>query len=171
MTLPRPPFAVTVPLSRQGSAWGEARKAARRADVRRGALARGASVAHPFACGAVRAVGVKERAMSPFLRLTLPAVALLVLAACDPKQAVDDLGRRTAETVVKPIVDDSMTEPQAAIVTRCVVQNATSDEVRGLIRDVGNPAGTATIAAVRDILVRPATLGCITQAGLPAPQV
>lgn len=109
--------------------------------------------------------------MSPFLRLTLPAVALLALTACDPAQTVDDLGRRTAETVVKPIVDDSMTEPQAAIVTRCVVQNATSDEVRGLIRDVGNPAGTATIAAVRTILLRPATMGCITQAGLPAPQV
>lgn len=101
----------------------------------------------------------------------LISLSVFALAACDPAQAVDDLGRRTAETVVKPIVDDSMTEPQAAIVTRCVVQNATSDEVRGLIRDVGNPAGTATISAVRDILVRPATLGCVTQAGLPAPQV
>lgn len=109
--------------------------------------------------------------MSSFFRLTLPAVALVSLAACDPARAVDDLGRRTAQTVVKPIVNDSMPEPQAAIVTRCVVQNATSDEVRGLIRDVGNPAGTATIAAVRTILQRPATLGCITQAGLPAPQV
>lgn len=171
MTLPRLSFAVTLPLSRCGSAWGEARKTARRADVRRGALARGAGVAHPFAGGAPRADAVKERAMSPLVRFALPAVALLTLAACDPKQAVDDLGRRTAETVVKPIVDDSMTEPQAAIVTRCIVQNATSDEVRGLLRDVGNPAGTATIAAVRTILVRPATLGCMTQAGLPAPQV
>ena len=109
--------------------------------------------------------------MSPLVRFALPAVALLTLAACDPKQAVDDLGRRTAETVVKPIVDDSMTEPQAAIVTRCVVQKASSEEVRTLIRDVGNAAGTATEATVRTILLRPATLGCLTQAGLPAPQV
>ncbi|OYU18957.1 MAG: hypothetical protein CFE34_07740 [Rhodobacteraceae bacterium PARR1] len=96
---------------------------------------------------------------------------MLALAACDPAQTVDDLGRRTAETVVKPIVDDSMTEPQAAIVTRCVVQNASADEIKMLIRDLGNAAGTATEATVRDILLRPATLGCITQAGLPAPQV
>ncbi len=109
--------------------------------------------------------------MSPLVRLTLPAVALLALAACDPAQTVDDLGRRTAETVVKPIVDDSMTEPQAAIVTRCVVQNASADEIKMLIRDVGNAAGTATEATVRTILLRPATLGCLTQAGLPAPQV
>lgn len=98
-------------------------------------------------------------------------VAVLALAACDPAQTVDNLGRRTAQTVVKPIVDDSMTEPQAAIVTRCVVQNASSDEVRLLIRDVGNAAGTATEATVRNILLRPATLACLTQAGLPAPQV
>jgi len=96
-------------------------------------------------------------------------MCLVVLSACDPAQTVDDFGRRTAETVVKPIVDDSMTEPQAAIVTRCVVQNASSDEVRLLIRDVGNPAGTATIATVRDILLRPATLSCLSAAGLPAP--
>ena len=107
--------------------------------------------------------------MSPLIRMAMPVTALLVLSACDPAQTVNDLGRRTAETVVKPIVDDSMTEPQAAIVTRCVVQNASSDEVRLLIRDVGNPAGTATIATVRDILLRPATLSCLSPAGLPAP--
>ena len=109
--------------------------------------------------------------MSPLVRLSLPAVALLALAACDPAQTVDDLGRRTAETVVKPIVDDSMTEPQAAIVTRCVVQNATADEVRLLIRDVGTAAGTSTEATVRDILLRPATLSCMSAAGLPAPRL
>lgn len=109
--------------------------------------------------------------MSPLIRMALPVAALMVLSACDPAQTVDDLGRRTAETVVKPIVDDSMTEPQAAIVTRCVVQNASADEVRVLIRDVGNPAGTATIATVRDILLRPATLSCMSAAGLPAPRL
>lgn len=109
--------------------------------------------------------------MSPLFKMALPVMAVLTLAACDPAQTVDDLGRRTAETVVKPIVDDSMTEPQAAIVTLCVVQNATADEVRLLIRDVGTAAGTSTEATVRDILLRPATLSCMSAAGLPAPRL
>lgn len=102
-------------------------------------------------------------------RFALPVMAAFALAACDPRQTADDLGRRTAETVVKPIVDDSMTEPQAAGVTRCIVANADAGEVQLLLRDVANPAGTATLATVRGIANRPATRACITGAGLPLP--
>jgi ABC-type amino acid transport substrate-binding protein len=103
------------------------------------------------------------------LPMALPALALLALAACDPRQTTDTLGRRTAETVVKPIVDDTMTEPQAAGVTRCIVANADAAEVQALVRDVGTFAGTSTVATVRRIAERPETRSCIAGAGLPAP--
>ena len=96
-------------------------------------------------------------------------VASVALSACDPAQTVDHLGRRTAETVVKPIVDNSMTEPQAAGVTRCVVSNASAEEVKVLVRDVGVFAGTSTEATVAAILARPETQSCLRAAGVPQP--
>lgn len=103
------------------------------------------------------------------LRFGLPAAALLSLVACDPAQTVDDFGRRTAETVVKPIVDNTMTEPQAAGVTRCIVDNASAAEVQSLVRDIGVFAGSSTTALVAQIAARPETRSCITAQGLPMP--
>lgn len=104
--------------------------------------------------------------MISFLRPAVPVVALLVLAACDPAQTVDSLGRRTAESVVRPVLASVMSDPQAAGVTRCVVQNASADEVRMLVRDVANVAGTSTEATIARIVARPETLSCITTSGV-----
>lgn len=105
--------------------------------------------------------------------MTLPKPALLIavaaLAACSPRDMADQMGRRTAETVVKPIVDDTMTEPQAAGVTRCIVTNARADEVNALLRDVGVYAGSSTVATVAGIVARPETQSCIRGSGLPVP--
>lgn len=151
-------------------ATGHGRASALRNAVRCGALAALWRGDHPAGQGGDAApVTLESLSMNTLRRLVVPTLALLSLSACDPQQAVDDLGRRTAETVVKPIVDDGMTEPQAAGVTRCIVQNASADEIRVLVRDVANSAGTATVAAVATIAARPETLSCIRAAGLPAP--
>ena len=76
------------------------------------------------------------------------ALVPLTLAACSPQDMADKIGRRTAETVVRPIVDDRLSGPQADAATQCVVQNATAEEVQALVRDVGVYAGTSTEATV-----------------------
>ncbi|MEY4984966.1 MAG: hypothetical protein RIR62_3232 [Pseudomonadota bacterium] len=104
--------------------------------------------------------------------MTRTLTALLVLgtlAACSPRDMADRMSRRTAETVVRPIVDDALTEPQALGVTRCIVTNARPDEVQALLRYVGVYAGSSTVATVAGILSRPETQGCIRGSGLPVP--
>lgn len=96
-------------------------------------------------------------------------LALSTLAACSPRDVADQMGRRTAETVVRPIVANSLTEPQALGVTRCIVSNASPDEISLLLRDVAVVAGTSTVATVAGILQRPETLACIRGSGLPVP--
>ena len=101
--------------------------------------------------------------------LPLAVLTLATLAACSPRDMADQMGRRTAETVVRPIVANSLTEPQALGVTRCIVDNASADEVSLLLRDVAVVAGTSTVATVAGILQRPETLSCIRGSGLPVP--
>lgn len=96
---------------------------------------------------------------------------LAALAACSPRDAADQIGRSTAETVVRPIVASSLTEPQALGVTRCIVTNARPDEISLLLRDVAVVAGTSTVATVAGILQRPETLACIRGSGLPVPML
>ena len=88
-----------------------------------------------------------------------PALLLLLLAACNPAEVADKVVARTAESVIAPVVG------QAA--TRCIVDNASRDELLSLARDVAVEAGTSTRATIRSIAARPATLTCLATAGLP----
>ena len=92
-----------------------------------------------------------------------PLFAVLLLCACDPQVMADKAVARTAETVISPVVG------QAA--TSCIVSNAAPDELRALAVDVGVEAGTSTVANIRAIATRPATLACLAAAGLPQVQL
>jgi maleate cis-trans isomerase len=92
--------------------------------------------------------------------------ASMLLAACSPQDMADKIGRRTAETVVRPIVDDRLAGPQVDAATRCVVQNASAAEVQTLARDVGVYAGTSTEATVWAIVARSETQSCLAAAGV-----
>ena len=94
------------------------------------------------------------------------AVAML-LTACDPAETVDKALRRTAETVVEPVVDDYLPGDQAEVATRCIVENANSDDLRALVHDVAVVAGTSTVANVLAIAMRPETQSCFVREGLP----
>lgn len=87
------------------------------------------------------------------------AILFLLLAACDPAVVADKVVARTAETVISPVVG-----PAA---TRCIVDNGTPDELLSLARDVAVQAGSSTLATIRSIASRPATLACLAQSGLP----
>lgn len=100
-----------------------------------------------------------------------PVFAALLLAACSPQDMADKVGRRAAESVVLPVVSRYMPGPQAEGVTRCVIDNASAQEIRTLARDIAVEAGSATVQTVLTIAGRPETLACITAAGLPRPGV
>ena len=93
--------------------------------------------------------------------------AALALTACDLSETADKAMRRTAETVVQPVVDDYLPGDQAEVATRCIVENATSEDLRLLVRDVAVEAGTSTVNNGLDIAMRPETQSCLIREGLP----
>lgn len=94
--------------------------------------------------------------------------AVLLISACDPAETVDKAMRRTAETVVEPVVDDYLPGDQAHIATLCIVENANSADLRALVHDVAVVAGTSTVANVLAIAARPETVACFVREGLPS---
>lgn len=97
----------------------------------------------------------------------LPLSAVLLLAACDPAELVDSTVKRTAHSVVFPVVNIDMPAEPARLATNCILDAASQDELRLLARDVGVEAGTATKATIRDIAVRPAAQSCYAANGVP----
>lgn len=94
-------------------------------------------------------------------------LAVLALAACSPADLADKAGRRGAETVVRPIVDDYLTGLEAEAATRCIVENASAEETQLLLRDVGVYAGSATVDLVFRLAQNPGAVACMRAAGLP----
>ena len=86
-------------------------------------------------------------------------LVFIALAACDPQLVIDKAMARTAESVVAPVT--------GAATARCLVSNATPDEVQSLARDIGVEAGSSTLSTIRSIAARPGTLSCLASAGLP----
>lgn len=95
-------------------------------------------------------------------------VALLgTLAACDPAELVNDALKRTAHSVVFPVVNIDMPAEPARKATKCILDAASENELRLLARDVGVEAGTATKATIREIALRPAAQSCFAANGVP----
>ena len=95
------------------------------------------------------------------MRALAPLLAVLALAACDPAQVADKVGRRAADTVVRPIVADYVAPGQAEAATRCIVDTASSEDVKALVQDVGVGAGSRTVANVMRIAAQPGAAACL----------
>lgn len=93
--------------------------------------------------------------------------AILALPACDPAEVVDSALKRTAHSVVFPVVNIDMPAEPARLATKCILDAASQEELQLLARDVGVEAGTATKATIRDIAVRPAAQACYAANGVP----
>jgi hypothetical protein len=93
--------------------------------------------------------------------------ALILLPACDPAELADKALRRTAETVVFPVINIDMPADPARAATNCILAEASPDELRLLARDVGVEAGTSTKATIRSIALRPGAQSCFAAAGVP----
>jgi hypothetical protein len=94
-------------------------------------------------------------------------VSVLALAACDPGELVDSALKRTAHTVVFPVVNIDMPAEPARLATKCILDAASQEELQLLARDVGVEAGTSTKATIRQIAVRPAAQACFAANGVP----
>ncbi|NJM81503.1 MAG: hypothetical protein HC844_02550 [Tabrizicola sp.] len=91
----------------------------------------------------------------------------MALAACDPAQVVDGALRKTASSVVFPVVNVSMPAGPAQAATDCILSAASPEEIRLLARDIGVEAGSSTKATIRDIALRPAAQSCFAANGVP----
>jgi len=90
----------------------------------------------------------------------------MALAACDPAQVADKLGRRAADTVVRPIVADYVPQGLDETATRCIVDNASAEDVKALAQDIGVGAGSRTVANVMRIASQPGAAACLAGAGI-----
>lgn len=94
-------------------------------------------------------------------------VAVSLLAACDPQVLADKAMRRTAETVVRPVLARELPGNVAEAATQCVLGAAGTDEIRALARDVGVEAGTLTVQNIRNLATRPSAAACFARNGVP----
>jgi type IV secretory pathway VirB2 component (pilin) len=101
------------------------------------------------------------------MRTAFALVALLAVSACTTTNPVEAVARASAKSVVLPIVQQRLPGPQAEAVAVCVIDNASTDEIFSLSRDIGTRAGTTTVQTVATILQRPNTIQCVLGAGLP----
>ena len=105
--------------------------------------------------------------MTTMLRWLLPVLAIGTLAACDPAEMADKAVRRTAESVVQPVLARELPGPVADAATQCVLDAATIEETRAIARDVGVEAGSQTIQNIRNLATRPAAASCFAARGVP----
>lgn len=94
-------------------------------------------------------------------------VAISLLAACDPQVVADKAMRRTAETVVRPVLARELPGNAAEAATQCVLDAASPEEIRALARDVGVEAGTLTVQNIRNLATRPSAAACFARSGVP----
>ena len=93
--------------------------------------------------------------------------ALMLLTACDPQELADKALRRTAESVVQPVVARDMPAGVADAATACILDAADQEEINGLARDAGVEAGSRTKDSIRIIAQRPAAAACFARSGVP----
>jgi hypothetical protein len=92
---------------------------------------------------------------------------LLALPACDPAEVVNSALKRTAHSVVFPVVNIDMPAEPARLATKCILDAASQYELEQLARDVGVEAGTLTKATIRQIAMRPEAQSCFAANGVP----
>lgn len=100
--------------------------------------------------------------MKTTLTLIATMTAMLGLSACAVVETMAvDTGREAAKAVVAPIVADTVPGPAGAVLTDCIIDNASGDELLTIGAQGGTPAN---ITLVSQILARPATVDCATSA-------
>lgn len=96
------------------------------------------------------------------MKLTIALIATLSLTACAVVEtAALDTGRDAAKAVVGPIVADTVPGPAGTVLTNCIIDNASGEE---LLRLAAGGASPENITLVSEILARGETVACATSA-------
>jgi hypothetical protein len=99
--------------------------------------------------------------------LILAVAATLALASCDAAQeAVTQSTRDTAKTVVNGVVEDKFPGVNAALITDCIIDNASVSEILVIAKASVVGVKQDTVDTVVDISKRPETAACIAKNGL-----
>lgn len=97
-----------------------------------------------------------------------PLALCLMLAACAEGSLPDVVARDAAKSVVRPIVAENLPGVPADLVTDCIVDNATNDELLTLAGAAVTGVEPGIAATVIRIAQRPETLQCAGQSALAA---
>lgn len=90
----------------------------------------------------------------------LIVAATAVLSACSVAETVAlDTGREAAKAVVGPIVADTVPGAAGVVLTDCIIDNASGEE---LFRLAAQGASVENVALVSEILSRTETISCAT---------
>ena len=68
--------------------------------------------------------------------------------------------------MVRPVVADYVPSGQAETATRCIVDNASAEDVKALAQDIGVGAGPRTVANVLRIAATPGAAACLMAANI-----
>ncbi|RVV96642.1 hypothetical protein EKE94_17325 [Mesobaculum littorinae] len=95
----------------------------------------------------------------------LVVLTTILLAACSPNLGTD-LTRASAKSAVRPVLAQRMPGVNAEPAVNCVIDNASSTEIRALASDAVTGPTEATVQTVAGVLGRPGTVTCL-QAAIP----
>jgi hypothetical protein len=100
-------------------------------------------------------------------QVVLSICAAVCLASCNPQETADQLIRETARSVIVPVLAQTMPAPLAEAGADCIIAAATPAELRSIAADIGNSAGTSTVASIANLATRPQALQCLTASAIP----
>lgn len=100
-------------------------------------------------------------------KTVLAAALMLITASCDTAQEVVTKGTRdTAKTVVNQVVERKFPGLNAAPITDCVIDNASTSEILTIAKASVVGIQPDTVDTVVSISQRPETAACIAKNGL-----
>lgn len=88
-------------------------------------------------------------------------LGLLPLGACGVEQSADALARASAKTYINGVVEANFPGVNAAPITDCIVDNATSAEAISIAQSALIGGSAETTATILEIASRPETTTCI----------
>ena len=96
------------------------------------------------------------------------AALTLALAACNPMELANAATKRAAEQVIVSVLSQELAAPVAQAAARCIVAQASPEELRAIAADIGVMAGTQTVENIRNLALRPQVVQCFVASSVPA---
>jgi hypothetical protein len=101
-------------------------------------------------------------------KLASLAALTLALSACNPMELANAATQRAAEQVIVSVLSQELPAPVAQAAARCVLAEASPEELRAIAADIGVMAGTQTVENIRNLALRPQVVQCFVASSVPA---